>query len=244
MYFLARKGLTGITGNIYLGLHEFDDMGLLLHFLKKGDIFFDIGANVGAYTLLAPGFCGAKSLTFEPIESTFKILEKNIEMNNLNNLASCYNTGVGKENGYLNFSLNEDTTNHVTESNEKNSVKVEIVNLDSFCRNFKPTLIKIDVEGFETEVLAGAQKILKSEELKATIIELNGSGLRYGYSKDKIHETLLEAGFTTFSYNPFNRQLIETPKFGNYNTIYLRDLIEVQNRLKTTSTFSLFGEKI
>ena len=38
-YLVAKKGMTGATGNIYMGLHEFQDMGFLLHFLRKEDLF-------------------------------------------------------------------------------------------------------------------------------------------------------------------------------------------------------------
>src|SRR3982751_4530651 len=83
--FYAKKGLTGITGNIYTGLHEFSDMGFLLHFLRPEDVFFDIGANVGSYTLLASGVSKAKSITLEPVKATFNILQQNITLNNLQN---------------------------------------------------------------------------------------------------------------------------------------------------------------
>ena len=45
----ARRGMTGLTGNIYAGLHEFADMAFLLHFLRPSDLFADVGANVGSY---------------------------------------------------------------------------------------------------------------------------------------------------------------------------------------------------
>jgi hypothetical protein len=49
----VRRGMTGATGNIYCGLHEFAEMGFLLHLLRPGDVFVDVGANVGSYTVLA-----------------------------------------------------------------------------------------------------------------------------------------------------------------------------------------------
>ena len=49
--FLVKTGETGLTGNIYTGLHEFPDMGFLLHFLRSDDLFVDVGANVGSYTI-------------------------------------------------------------------------------------------------------------------------------------------------------------------------------------------------
>src|ERR1700683_536380 len=51
----VRRGMTGATGNIYVGLHEFADMLFVLHFLREDDLFLDIGANVGTYTVLGSG---------------------------------------------------------------------------------------------------------------------------------------------------------------------------------------------
>ena len=45
-------GMTGATGNVYCGLHEFEDMALVLHALRPRDLFVDVGANVGSYTVL------------------------------------------------------------------------------------------------------------------------------------------------------------------------------------------------
>ena len=51
--FLVKNGETGLTGNIYTGLHEFPDMAFLLHVLRDDDLFVDVGTNVGSYTILA-----------------------------------------------------------------------------------------------------------------------------------------------------------------------------------------------
>ena len=65
--------MTGATGNIYTGLHEFEDMMFLLHLLRPGDIFVDAGANIGSYTVLASAVVGAKSISFEPVPPLFFI---------------------------------------------------------------------------------------------------------------------------------------------------------------------------
>jgi hypothetical protein len=70
----VQRGMTGATGNIYVGLDEFVDMMLPLHFLREGDLFLDIGANVGSYTVLASGVCRAKTLAFEPDPGTSRHL--------------------------------------------------------------------------------------------------------------------------------------------------------------------------
>src|SRR6188768_213885 len=51
--FIVQRGETGLTGNLYCGLHEFSDMAFVLHAVGAGDLFVDVGANVGSYTLLA-----------------------------------------------------------------------------------------------------------------------------------------------------------------------------------------------
>lgn len=78
---ILRKGMTGATIDLYAGLHDFEDMSFLLHFLRKEDNFIDIRANVGVYTILASGAIGAKSIAIEPIPSTFADLTNNILIN-------------------------------------------------------------------------------------------------------------------------------------------------------------------
>ena len=70
-------GQTISTGNYYVGLLEFEEMAFAIHFLDNSDIFFDIGANIGSYSILASGISKSRTIAFEPIESTFLQLEKN-----------------------------------------------------------------------------------------------------------------------------------------------------------------------
>ena len=244
--FYAKKGLTGITGNIYTGLHEFGDMGFLLHFLRPRDVFFDVGANVGSYTLLATGVCKAKSIAIEPIKSTFNILQQNIRLNNLQNDVQLLNNGAGAATGALAFSSAEDTTNHVLADDEitNNINLIPVITIDSLLTDGAPTLIKIDVEGYETEVLKGMAETLKASSLKALIMELNGSGERYGFNEYAIHQSLIENNFKPYSYDPFTRSLTLLATYGNYNTIYCRDIDFINDRLKNAPGIKLMGEII
>ena len=61
---IIKKGMTGATGNLYCGLHEYNEMYFLLHFLRQEDTFADIGANIGSYTILAAGHVGSKVFSF------------------------------------------------------------------------------------------------------------------------------------------------------------------------------------
>jgi FkbM family methyltransferase len=221
-------------------------MGFLLHFLRPGDIFFDVGANVGSYTLLAAGVCKAKSTAIEPVQLTFNILHQNIVLNNLQNNVQLLNSGAGAVLGTLAFSSAEDTTNHVLADNEitDNASIIPIITIDSLLIDGSPALIKIDVEGYESEVLKGMSETLTAPLLKAIIMELNGSGERYGFDEQAIHQLLLENNFKPYSYDPFTRSLTLLATYGNYNTIYCRDIDFINDRLKNAPGIKLMGEII
>ena len=240
---LVNKGQTGMTGNLYTGLHELQDMAFLLHFLRPNDRFVDAGANVGSYTLLASGLAGCKTSSFEPVPSTFQNLINNIRINALTELVDTFNMGLAAEKGTLKFSSNSDTTNHVLTDNvsSSNVLQVPVCSLDEVLGDDCPSLIKIDVEGFETEVLNGSRAILTNPKLKAIIIELNGSGNRYGYDDMSIHTMLSTLGFQPADYDPFTRSINLKDNYGKTNTIYIRDVNFIATRTKTAKKYKVFG---
>ncbi len=227
-----KKGMTGATGNLYYGLDELNDMGFLLHFLRKEDVFIDVGSNVGSYTILASAEIGAKTISIEPVPCSFNFLRSNIYLNNISNLVDAHNIALGSRNGSIKFTSTRDTINHVAINNEKDLIEVQIDTLDSVIKENNPCLIKIDVEGYESEVLKGASKILKNPNLKALIVELNGSGRRYGFDDNDIHQKLIISGFNPFKYDPFLRNLFTLDVPHNQNIIYIRDLDFVTQRVK------------
>lgn len=228
--------MTGATGNIYAGLHEFEDMAFVLHLLRENDLFVDVGANIGSYTILAGGAVGARCVSVEPIKSTFHLLEENINLNRLSGNVQALNMGISKEKGVLRFTAGLDTVNHVVADSEQvdNVVEVPVVTLNELLENQEPLLIKIDVEGFEANVIAGADKVFFKLSLLAVIMELNGSGERYGFDEDPLHEKMLSFGFRSYSYSPFERQLVSLngKKSNSGNTLYVRNVDEVICRLK------------
>jgi hypothetical protein len=76
---LVTRRMYGATGNVYCGLHEFEEMAFLLHFLRPGDTFADVGANIGSFSVLA-GSVGARAVAFEPGER-FEDLQRNARHN-------------------------------------------------------------------------------------------------------------------------------------------------------------------
>lgn len=239
-----RKGLSGATGNYYTGLLEFSEMSFLLHTLREGDRFADVGANVGVYTLLASGYCGAVTMAFEPVPATFQWLQQNIVLNRLEQKVFAYNHGIGAAEGFLHFSTRYDTVNHVVpEERAGETTKVVVNTLEHFYRKHGiPLLMKVDVEGFETEVVKGLGPLLHDGQLKAIIIELNGSGGRYGYDEKALHQRLVDAGFVPHAYEPFARELKRLDDKGPHNTIYVRDIVFIQARIRNAAPVRIFGE--
>lgn len=242
---IVQKGMSGATGNLYCGLHEFHDMAFLLHLLRPGDLFVDVGANVGGYTVLASAHVEADTIAIEPAPATYAKLQANIRINDMADRVHALNIALGAAAGVVNFTTSLDTTNHVVVGEEAtDAVEISIDTLDNVLENQSPILLKIDVEGFETEVLKGAKKTLQEPGLKAIIIELNGLSERYGVENRKNHEALLGYGFLPYTYDPFKKVLQKCASFGDFNTIYIRDIDFVKNRLVTADKVYLRNQAI
>jgi FkbM family methyltransferase len=241
--FIVRPGETGLTGNIYCGLHEFSDMAYVLHVLATDEVFVDIGANVGSYTLLACAVKKAKGYCFEPIPLTYKRLLENIRINDINNHVVALNIGLSDIEGELIFTIDENCTNHVITEKDKttNVIRVEVSPLDTVLKDCDPHLMKIDVEGFETSVLKGAHNTLKKKSLHSVIMELNGSGNRYNFKEEDILITMSEHGFKPYVYEPFSRnvRLISEAEKQPGNVIFIRDLYLVLDKLKHAPKISV-----
>ncbi len=242
---IIQKGMTGATGNLYCGLQEFNDMCFLLHFLRESDYFADIGANIGSYTMLASGHIGAKTISAEPVPTTFYHLNNNISINHIQEKVTAFNGAIGDQKGFIEFTQSLDTMNRVAQKDENNTIKVPIISLDELLKGQSiPSLIKIDVEGFETKVIQGASNTLQQNTLKAIIIELNGSGYRYGFDEQNLHNALVDLNFKPFEYNPFTRKLKQLNTYGIHNTIYIRDLEFVKKRISTAKKVELLNQDI
>lgn len=226
-------GETGLTGNIYAGLMEFDDMAFILCALRSDDTFIDIGANAGAYTVLASKLCGARTYSFEPIPSTFNRLLDQVNLNAIGEFTVCMNVGLGDKRGKVNFTLNNDTTNKVAVSSYSGeTVEVEVMTLDDVRIDLSGSaFVKIDVEGFEMQVLRGAEKTLRDEKLEAVIVELNGSGKSFGIDDIEIHKKLLEFGLKPVEFDGLTREMqyVDSFKLGG-NTIYVKDIDKMKRR--------------
>jgi FkbM family methyltransferase len=234
---VVERGMTGATGNIYCGLHEFDDMGFLLHFLRPEDAFFDLGANVGSYTVLASAVVGATSITIEPLQHTYDLLCRNVSANRIEQKVNALQTACSDSPGHLLMTSDLDCMNRIVSADyDGPTSEVPVTTIDNLLSDVSPACWKVDVEGHEEEALAGATASLKSPTLNAIIMEGDSVQLR---------QQMVEAGFQLMSYNPFTRHLEAVPsKHGSQNHLWVRDLDFVQERCRSARKFDAAGTVI
>jgi FkbM family methyltransferase len=195
------------------GLYDFNNMSLVKFLLEKGGTFFDVGANIGSYSLVASEQAPALVVAFEPHPATFGLLADNISLNHRNNTMLVH-AAVGESDGYCLLS-NESCSalNKVVSREMQSAVSVPCRRLDSFCRStgIIPDFIKIDTEGYELSVLRSLGDYLarvkiillempapKSVEAERIISYLTGWGFQGPYYCDFANRNL--------SRKPFSRE--------------------------------------
>lgn len=141
-----------------------EELNIILQVLKPGDIALDIGANIGTHTVPQAKKVGKTGavIAFEPQRVTFQNLCANVALNALTNVR-CINAGVGDAHGKLTIPfLDPEAHNNFGGLNIEGHAQgesIDIVKVDDYTLP-RCNLIKIDVEGMEAKVLAGASKTI------------------------------------------------------------------------------------
>ena len=156
--------------------------------IKQGDVFVDIGANAGIYSFTLSKIVGqqGKVYAFEPDPRNYKLLEKSIKANSINNII-VYPIAVSDKTGQAKFNLDIDSSQSslIELENRKRvcykSIKVPTISLDDFVskKNIKKiNLIKIDVEGGEPLVVKGMENTIKNNPDLKIIMEFTPAYLK------------------------------------------------------------------
>lgn len=157
----------------------------LNHGLKTGDIAYDIGANVGTYTIPMSKFVGDKGvvLAFEPDPTSWESLMINLKINAVNNCKT-YRYCIGNENKNIQFYVRPDKDTHsIFEKSSAPSPMGELLTISSQMKTLdqlvktgeapQPNFIKLDIEGAELLALDGMRQVLKS--VRAIYIECHNA---------------------------------------------------------------------
>jgi len=147
----------------------------------KGDVFWDVGANVGIYSLYAAKIRGAVTLAFEPASFNYALLCDNVHLNDLDVQIAPYNLAFSGQTQLGRLKLDDDepgiafaTVEEKSEGRFEQSILV--FSVDDFIARFSPpfpTHIKIDVDGLEEKVVEGARRTFADRRLKSLLVEVD-----------------------------------------------------------------------
>ncbi len=154
------------------------------HMVQPGDVVLDCGAHHGELTMFFSRWVGesGKVISFDPVPLNAQIIRKNIELNGFTNVR-VENKAVGSSTGIMRMT-NE--SNAQVAGRRGSGIDVETVVLDSYV-SLRPTFLKIDVEGFESELLKGARQMLSTRPKLA--IEIHALSLpRYNTSVKEVFD--------------------------------------------------------
>ncbi|HEY9133966.1 MAG TPA: FkbM family methyltransferase [Dyella sp.] len=163
--------------------------------VKQGDAFIDIGAHVGMHSLAAARAMGGLGhvYAFEAYGPTAKLLERSVWTNGYASMVSVHHQAIGRESASRTLYLGKISGHHslfpldASHVGDKEPVRVDTVRLDEVVPHSAPVaLMKIDVEGAELDVLAGARSLIEAHPNMGIIVEYGPSHLsRSGHSRDE-----------------------------------------------------------
>lgn len=183
----------------YLGYYEWELSTIIQKLSKESNLMVDAGANMGYFSLifLANSNKG-KVVSFEPNPTIYKLLITNLENNKFKERGTALEKALSFETGILNFNFGSDAEQsgwgHVNSESDKTVVAVKLD--DIFISDDIIDILKIDVEGFEYEVLRGAQNLLSRKLIKNIFFEINDQMLR----KSNMTGSLLIKYLSHFGY--------------------------------------------
>lgn len=169
---------------------EIDILKELQPYIKKNAVILDIGANIGNHSVYWAIKSEARRIySFEPVQDTFKILKKNVEINNLNQKIKIFNIGLSNQkiNGSVSFYDRRNIGGTPVKQNPNGNLlldKLDNIKIKENAVDF----VKIDVEGHELEVLQGARETLIKYK-PAIFVET------FRDKKPKVHEYLTNLGY-------------------------------------------------
>lgn len=193
-----------------LGSYESNETAFLKSVFHDGDLFLDIGANLGWYSLvLGKHAPGGRIYAFEPVPETVSRLEKNIALNQLNNVeAVCL--GLFNKEDELAFLFADDVSGATSlkmAGQGRGALPVREIlcrtnTLDNVCQqgDLVPTLMKVDVEGAELMVMEGALSTLKHRPI--ILMELLRKwSLEFGYHPNDVFALLASFGYQAWTFS-------------------------------------------
>lgn len=144
--------------------------------VRYADVFVDVGAFIGLYALAVGKRVGhdGRVIAFEPDKINYQVLRQNVRLNGLDRTVQTENKAVGSKCGEALFAGGKGLESRLSGLNATGSV-IEVVTLDAYFDTGKADILKVDVEGFEQDVLEGAKHLLcdAARRPRAIFIEMH-----------------------------------------------------------------------
>jgi FkbM family methyltransferase len=201
--------------------YEKELLALWLKYAKDAQTIFDVGANVGVYSLYAASVnvCAAVH-AFEPTQELAKKLVSHAHLNDFRNITvNQFAIGKFDDAGFVHICKGDDGENegmnYVTAESSRLCQPVLIRSLDSYCAEHSISridLLKMDIEGGEYHALQGMDRLLSNKVIKCMFLELvEWTAIRYGHSTANIKELLFSKGYQLYEIksdvlHPINQQ--------------------------------------
>ena len=162
----------------FAGYHELDLTRRMVAHSKTGGLLVDVGANYGYYSLLwAAARQANRAIAFEASSRAFSGLQENIGLNNFGSQIAAHPLAVGRSPGRLCFEIgpiDQTSWGGITLQNSASAVEVDVTTLDAYFAGDEIIhVLKIDVEGADTWVLQGAERLLAHAQIKQIYFEQN-----------------------------------------------------------------------
>jgi FkbM family methyltransferase len=232
---------------IYSGF-ENKEINFVRRYLKESDIFLDIGANIGLFSLHAAYCIGSsgKIIAFEPTPLTYARLVENIDLNNYMTKIIPVNIGLSEKkeclilNSYGNGYDAWNTFAKPLNEFQGNEINVQVDTLDNYLRTCdinieNISLIKVDVEGWEVNVIKGAVNTLKSKNAPTLLVEFTEEyAFAAGTSCYELYDLIKSYGYEWYIYDDRENNLKPEPKRLHYpytNLIAIKDIEKAQMRI-------------
>lgn len=212
---------------MYYGLPDPMEMRFLLRFLSAGDVFLDVGAHLGLYTVLASSVAGVHVVALEPSTAAFARLQENIELNSIHDQVTAIQQAAGNQVGQARLSMGCDAMNGLSHEFEQ-SEEVAITTVDHLLGQLnrgEVAAMKVDVEGFELDVLDGARTMINRCH-PAIVVEVN--------DPEKIGAFARHAGYSCVRYDS-DRQTLSSASVSSFdgrNALLVSDIDATLRRLQ------------
>ena len=192
------------------GWPDFWEMRFVADYLKSGDCFLDVGANIGLYSLLAASVVGygGRIIAFEPGQVPERRIRETCAKNRLENV-QIIGSAVGERTGEIPFDAgNEDAISHVAAAGETFDSRVPVTRLDDFLDGSPIAMAKLDIEGYEPFALRGMSRHLADGNPPVLLIEAAGYSKRYGIETHDFMREIERWNYQPMIYDPGKRELI------------------------------------